>query len=119
MDGIQLQIDPVQLEPLIRKVVCETVARLEAGRPRPAPPWGGEAGAPADALLWGPARAAKALGISERSLWTLTRRGAIPHVKLGRSVRYSPRALQDWVDGRSGRGGAGADGPRLEEPPAQ
>ena len=35
-----------------------------------------------------PAVAARALGISPRSLWTLTKAGLIPHVRLGKCVVY-------------------------------
>ena len=42
-------------------------------------------------------KAAKTLGISPRSLWTLTRAGTRPFIQLGRRVMYSPSSLQDWV----------------------
>ena len=48
-------------------------------------------------LLIGATMAAKTLGISPRSLWTLTRAGTIPFIQLGRRVMYSPSSLQDWV----------------------
>jgi excisionase family DNA binding protein len=41
--------------------------------------------------------AAAALSISTRKLWSLTTAGVIPCVRLGRSVRYSPAELQDWI----------------------
>jgi excisionase family DNA binding protein len=41
--------------------------------------------------------AAKALAISERTLWTLTNRGDVPVVRLGRSVRYDPDDLRAFV----------------------
>ena len=41
--------------------------------------------------------AAKTLGISPRSLWTLTKAGTISHVRLGRRVMYSPQCLQEAV----------------------
>jgi len=47
-----------------------------------------------------PREAAKALGISERTLWTLTRAGEIPHVRLGRAVLYSIDALRAWLAAR-------------------
>ena len=54
---------------------------------------------PTDApLLLRPADAARALAISPRTLWSLTHRGAIPCVRLGRAVRYDPRDLADFVD---------------------
>jgi predicted DNA-binding transcriptional regulator AlpA len=41
--------------------------------------------------------AAKTLGISPRSLWTLTQAGTIPHVRLGRRVMYSHNSLHEAV----------------------
>lgn len=66
MDGIRLQIDPNQLEPLIRKVVGETLSQLDAGRPSPNPGDGSQGGPAPEALLWRAPEAAQALGISER-----------------------------------------------------
>ena len=48
-------------------------------------------------MLISATQAAKTLGISPRSLWTLTRAGTIPFIQLGRRVMYSPSSLQDWV----------------------
>jgi excisionase family DNA binding protein len=48
-------------------------------------------------LLLTPREAAAALCISERSLWSLTRSGTVPAVRIGRSVRYDPVALQAWI----------------------
>jgi hypothetical protein len=48
-------------------------------------------------LLIGATMAAKTLGISPRSLWTLTKAGTISHVRLGRRVMYSPQCLQEAV----------------------
>jgi excisionase family DNA binding protein len=52
-------------------------------------------------LLLSPREAAKALCICEKSLWTLTKRGEIPAVRIGRSVRYSLDDLKKWIQGRS------------------
>jgi excisionase family DNA binding protein len=41
--------------------------------------------------------AAQALAISERTLWGLTRRGAIPCVRLGRAVRYDLADLHSFI----------------------
>lgn len=43
--------------------------------------------------------AAKALAVSEKTLWTLTTpRGPIPAIRVGeRSLRYSVRALDEWI----------------------
>ena len=49
-------------------------------------------------LLVPPRDAAKMLAISEKNLWTLTKQGVIPAIRVGvRSVRYSVVALQEWI----------------------
>ena len=50
------------------------------------------------ALLLTPQQAAEALAISPRKLWGMTASGQIPHVRLGRSVRYSLDDLRAWID---------------------
>jgi excisionase family DNA binding protein len=52
-------------------------------------------------LLWNARQAARALGISERKLWDLTQRGEIPHLRIGRNVKYSRAALADWIAHKS------------------
>lgn len=53
----------------------------------------------AEVLALRPRDAARALGISERCLWSLTQRGEVPHVKIGgRLVLYPRAALADWLD---------------------
>lgn len=44
-----------------------------------------------------PKQAAAALGISERLLWSMTNRGEIPCVRIGRAVVYGVDALRDWL----------------------
>jgi excisionase family DNA binding protein len=58
----------------------------------------GEAPLSAKALLWRSREAAAALAISERKLWDLTNRNLIPHVRIGRAVRYSPADLLAWIE---------------------
>ena len=50
------------------------------------------------ALLLTPRQAAEALAISQRKLWSMTASGEIPHVRIGRSVRYPVDDLRDWID---------------------
>lgn len=45
--------------------------------------------------------AARLLGISERSLWSLTKCGDVPHVRIGRTVTYPVEALRAWLKKRS------------------
>ena len=49
-------------------------------------------------LLLSPRDAAKVLAISARTLWGLTKEGAIPRIKIGRAVRYDVRDLTAWID---------------------
>ena len=50
-------------------------------------------------LLYTPKQAAAALGISERTLYELTRRGDIPVLRFGkRNVRYDVADLRAWID---------------------
>lgn len=42
--------------------------------------------------------AASALGIGERTLWSLTNRDAVPSRRIGRLVRYCPAELRAWID---------------------
>ncbi len=49
-------------------------------------------------LLMNPRDAARALCISERKLWGMTASGEIPHIRIGRSVRYSVRDIEEWID---------------------
>lgn len=57
-------------------------------------------------LLLNPERTAEALAISPRKLWSLTSSGEIPHVRIGRSVRYSIGDLQDWIKSQTKGGDA-------------
>jgi len=54
---------------------------------------------PVPRLLLTPKEAAAALGISPRLLWSKTKIGEIPCLRIGKAVRYSPTALQAWIDG--------------------
>ena len=56
-------------------------------------------------LLLDAHQAARALSISERTLWSLTDKGEIPSVRIGRRVLYDPRALRGWIDGQADGGG--------------
>lgn len=56
------------------------------------------------ALALRPREAAAAIGICERTLWTLTKSGDVPHVRIGRAVVYPVRELQDWLTEQAGKG---------------
>ena len=52
-----------------------------------------------------PKQAAKALGIGERLLWSLTNEGKIPHVRIGnRAIVYPVDQLREWLAGQVGPG---------------
>jgi excisionase family DNA binding protein len=61
-------------------------------------------------LLVKPDEAAKLLSISSRTLWTLTREGVVPCVRLGKSVRYSLQTLRDVIAQRENRQNVDLDG---------
>ncbi len=48
-------------------------------------------------LAMRPREAAKAIGISERTLWQWTEDGYVPHVRHGKVVLYPVDALRDWL----------------------
>ncbi len=49
-------------------------------------------------LLISEIEAARILGISPRTLWTLRTEGKIPFIRIGRSIRYSVEALRKWIE---------------------
>ena len=51
-----------------------------------------------------PKEAAKALGISERLLWTKTNCGEIPHCRIGRAVLYPVHLLEEYLE-KQAKGG--------------
>ena len=57
-----------------------------------------------ESLALSPREAARALGISPRTLWEHTKRGTIPHVRLGRRILYPTQELREWLGGRRGTG---------------
>jgi len=63
-------------------------------------------------LLLKPKDAARALSLSPRLLWTLTHRGEIPCIRIGRAVRYDPCDLKEVV--RKMKGAPGQVRPETE-----
>jgi excisionase family DNA binding protein len=55
-------------------------------------------------LLLTAREAAAALSISARKLWSLTASGEVPHVRIGRAVRYPVDELAEWVVQRTAAG---------------
>jgi excisionase family DNA binding protein len=60
------------------------------------------ANSPKVKLLLKPLDAAEALSISPRKLWAMTNAGEIPRVRFGKSVRYDPADLREWIDAQKG-----------------
>lgn len=48
-------------------------------------------------LLVSEREAASMLSICPRSLWAIRTAGEIPHVRVGRSVRYAVADLEQWI----------------------
>lgn len=48
-------------------------------------------------LLLKPKDAATVLAISPRKLWSLTASGKVPHIRVGRAIRYPHAALLEWI----------------------
>jgi len=57
-------------------------------------------------LLLSAREAAKALSISERTLYSRTADGTLPCVRLGCRRLYDPRALVAWIDNQQEGGAA-------------
>lgn len=51
-----------------------------------------------------PKDAARALGMGERLLWSKTKAGEIPHVRVGKVVLYPVDLLRDWLAEQAGKG---------------
>jgi len=62
-------------------------------------------------LAMRPKVAAKAIGVSERTLWSLTKRGEIPHAKIGGCVVYPTAGTLAWLE-------AITENPPVKRPPA-
>ncbi len=56
-------------------------------------------------LLLSAREAAAALNVSERTLWSLTRAGDVPHVRLRSRVLYRLCSLADYAAAQEQRGG--------------
>ena len=50
-----------------------------------------------DTLLLDAKRAAAMLGIGSRTLWSLTKAGEVPHLRIGRRVLYPVDHLTAWI----------------------
>jgi excisionase family DNA binding protein len=60
-------------------------------------------------LAMRPREAAKAIGVSERTLWTWTHNNKIPYIRMGKAILYPVDALRRWLDTTAITGGNNAD----------
>lgn len=65
--------------------------------------------ADANNLALRPRDAARSLGVSERTLWSLTKRREIPFVRFGKAVRYPVHLLREWLDKQAQRAEVASD----------
>ncbi len=56
-------------------------------------------------MLIGMADAARMIGVSARTLWSMANAGELPIVRIRRRVLFNVAALREWVDART-KGGA-------------
>jgi len=50
-------------------------------------------------MLWTARQTAEVLNVSERTVFTLTKAGKLPVVKIGeRGIRYDPRDVRAWIE---------------------
>ena len=81
-----------------------TPATSNPSEARPATP-GTAKGTPAVPLLGlRPREAAAAMGLSERLLWSMTNRGEIPHLHIGRAIIYPVDLLREWMREQAEKG---------------
>ena len=84
---ISMEQGRLQRQPKPTAEMSPPVAPSRPETPQPAPP-----------KLLSAREAAKALSLSERTLWQRTSpHGPIPAVRIGRLVRYVPSDLDEWI----------------------
>jgi len=52
---------------------------------------------PANRLALRPREMARALGVSQRTLFEWARRRGLPHTKIGRAVLFLPAQVEQWL----------------------
>lgn len=61
-------------------------------------------------LAMRPREAAKAIGVSERTLWTWTHNNEIPHIRMGKAILYPINGLRKWLESKANGQGGRNDG---------
>jgi hypothetical protein len=74
---------------------------LEPARTPASTPGGKQKHQDVSPLALRPKDAARALGISERLLWSKTKSGHVPHVRIGRSIIYPIHLLHRYLDNQA------------------
>ena len=87
MTGINLQLDPSIIDPLIRRVVAETITQMEAERAKLG-----------DKLCFSEAEAARLLGLKDHQLRDARLAGKIGCSQIiGRRIRYTREDLLRYL----------------------
>lgn len=60
---------------------------------------------PIPRLALRPRETAVALGMSEKTIWTLTKEGRLPAIKVGTRVLYPIHLLRQWMDEQAQQAG--------------
>ncbi len=85
------------LHDLLKSVLVEVVKQVPLPvSPPPVAPTPPEPLNPAKLLRV--AEVAELLAVSERTVFSLTRSGQLPHLNIGRSIRYRSGAVWKWLD---------------------
>jgi excisionase family DNA binding protein len=69
----------------------------------------------AQRLLYRPAEAADAIGISRTKAYELIATGVIPSIRIGTSIRVPVSALQEWIERQLADRAADSAGARARE----
>lgn len=88
---MQLTLSAEELRPLVQTVVEESLRQLDSTRAA------AQRGREDERLLVDVPTAAKMLSICSKTLWALTDSGQITPVRIGRSVRYDPDELREFI----------------------
>ena len=54
-------------------------------------------------LLWTIRDVAQATKLCERTLFSLVKSGELPHLKIGRSLRFSVKEIEQWIESKASK----------------
>lgn len=75
----------------------EALAKLQQERSRAVVQPASETGIKGSPKLWTVRQAAARLGLSEKTLYRMARLGQAPHTRVGRSLRFRPEDIEEWI----------------------